>query len=185
MPISNPCKDGAALAKVNGIAPLWLDLAYGGTAQPDENVYLSSTSDSVTFRWAAETQPILLSSLFKPDPVNFSLTLSRDGSIRANYGSGNVNLVDSSLLSQAFGCALSAPTIGISNGHETYSALAFVSGQAGAANVVLRSLLPALRLQQFPVVKIEKPAANDVVQGVFAISGIAYDTNSFVNRLTS
>src|SRR5204863_9337480 len=125
---SSQCKDTKALANVNGIAPLWLDLAYGGAAQENENIYMSSNSDSVTIRWAAETQPLILSSYLKPDPVNFAVTLYRDGSIRTYYNPANMNLVGSSLLADAYGCGSAVATIGMPNGHETYSYSPFFSG---------------------------------------------------------
>ena len=40
-----------------------MDLAYGGTAQKNENVYMTTGPDWVMFRWAAETQPVLASGL--------------------------------------------------------------------------------------------------------------------------
>ncbi len=183
LPVSSPCKDAAALANVNGIAPLWLDLAYGGDAQADENIFISSTPDTVTFRWAAETQPFPTSSIFKPAPVNFSVTLNRDGSIRTDYGDGNKHLADNSVLTQAYGCALTTSTIGISNGHETYTYMPFVSGEGALDKLSSISLYPPFGFSSFPVVKIEKPAANEAVQDSLAISGVAYDSSSFINRL--
>ena len=48
-----------------------------------DEVYVTNTADEVTVRWRG-------SCLYDPDePVNFSATLGRDGSVRFAYGAGN------------------------------------------------------------------------------------------------
>src|SRR5262249_45883381 len=90
LPVFAPRVDPFGLVVTNGIAPLFMDLATDGGAQPGEDVYVSQGPDSVTFRWAAETAPDFTGS--RPEPVNFAATLFRDGRIQYNYGTGNRNL---------------------------------------------------------------------------------------------
>jgi hypothetical protein len=78
------------------IAPLWDDLRTDGSVQSGENIYIHQpTSDSVCFRWIAETK-------LTGDPVNIEVILYQDGRIKFNFGNGNTNLT---------------PTIGISKGN--------------------------------------------------------------------
>ena len=108
-PNATACNDSNSVASVIAIAPMWMDLVYGGQAQAGENVYFSTGPDSVTVRWAAETA-------FTGEPVNFSVVLYRDGRILYQYGAGNNNLVNT----DQFGCAHELPVVGISAGRDSY-----------------------------------------------------------------
>ncbi len=183
LPKFAPCSDRASLALTNGVAPLWMDLAYGGGAQRNENVYLSSGPGWVTFRWAAETQPASGANL-RPEPVNFSATLYDDGRIYFQYGEGNRSLLNSPVTAASRGCSASGPTVGISNGHETY--VHVVSSHDGrpdlekAASVTFE---PPLGAATAPVVTIEAPAPEAHQQGLLTVRGIAYDEEWDVTRL--
>src|SRR5262249_42113747 len=107
-PLSISCADSFDLEQHAGIAPLWIALSTAGSAQDGEDVYVSSTSDSVTYRFAGEV-PTILGTI---EPVNFSTTLFKDGRIEFLYGSGNHSLLST-------GCGTS-PVVGIANGHETF-----------------------------------------------------------------
>ena len=102
-PNPTACNDSASVASVPAIAPCGLDLAYGGFAQASENVYYSSSANSVTVRWAAET-------VYTGEPVNVSAVLYDDGRILFQYGAGNDNLVNTA----HFGCNTNTPVVGIS-----------------------------------------------------------------------
>jgi len=64
------------------IAAMWDDLKT--SASSSDNVYVTKTDDSVTFRWKGTYYS-------GGTAVNFSVTLSSDGSIRLAYGSGNAS----------------------------------------------------------------------------------------------
>lgn len=100
---SSGTNSASSLNFYQAIAPLWMDLRENGTSVANEGVYVSRpTSDSIRFRWAAETVKRDSSgALIAGNPVNFAVTLSRSGDILFEYGSGNTGI---------------APTIGISRG---------------------------------------------------------------------
>ena len=124
LPVFTGCADGNALTRFNGIAPLFMLLNTLGTGQTGEDVYVSRPApDAVTFRWAASTDTVFA----RPEPVNFAATLWEDGRIEFQYGSGNKNLSTDAPIS---GCPTSTPTVGISNGNETFTQLAFNSWAA-------------------------------------------------------
>lgn len=177
------CSDWYGLALTNGIAPLWMEVVYGGSAQKDENVYMSAGPGSVTFRWAAETQPFNL-LVTKPGPVNFSATLFDDGRIQFQYGEGNKNLIKDSYYGSIYGCTASAPTVGISNGHETYVGTSgYHDGNPDLEKAPSLMLEPPFGFSSFPVVKVESPASDEHYQGLLIVKGIAYDETSRIARL--
>jgi hypothetical protein len=107
------------------VAPLWWDLKTNGTLQPSEDVYVSQpTADSISFRWAAETFAF---DLKDARPVNFAVTLFRDGRIKFTYGMGNKDFIP--VYSGQFG----PPTVGISRGTETFAQ--FVETHDGNPNL--------------------------------------------------
>ena len=177
----SPCYDRASLAMDTAIAPMWMSLAYGGDAQNSENVYMSTGADSVTFRWAAETQPYLIPFL-TPGPVNFSATLYQDGRVTMQYGDGNRDLADSLVFAPS--CSPMAPTVGISNGHESYTLVSlFHDSHPNLENAPGLTFLPPFNNSSVPVVQIETPAAGDHVQDLLNLRGIAYDEGGGIARL--
>ena len=97
------------------IAPFYKDLMTNGSGQPGEDIYISSTSTSVTIRWCAE-------SYGSNRPANFSVTLYKStgtakGNIKFNYGSGNTNIY---------------PTVGVSYG-DNYNYIS--SSKNGSSNL--------------------------------------------------
>ena len=89
-----PINTAAALRFLPRIAGLWDDLTTNGGVGQD--IYLdTSVSGQARFRWQAETVEGGL-------PVNFAITLHKNGRIRFDYGAGNTGLT---------------PTVGVSRGH--------------------------------------------------------------------
>jgi hypothetical protein len=171
--ISNGCTDSFSLAEMPTIAPLWLNMTTSGLAQDNEGVFVTRTiANAVTVRWAGETV-----SNFPVDgsPLNFAATLSYDGTIRFQYGSGNADLGSAS---NPYYCA-SAPTVGISPGYGT-AALAIAIPTY--SNVAI-NFDPPFGNNSVPTVTLEAPQAGDTVQGMLTVKGIAYDTKSPVYRV--
>jgi len=182
LPKYAPCSDGASLALTDGIAPMWMDLAYGGTAQKNENVYMSTGPGPVTFRWVAETTA--LSALSRPSPVSFSATLFEDGRIQLRYGEGNKSLLNSASLAASRGCPVSGPTVGISNGHETYiHTPSSHNGRPDLENAYVLTFEPPFGNSSLPVGLVESPAAGQRYPGVLTVRGIAYDETAAIARL--
>ena len=68
------------------IGPLNGDWITNGSGQSGEDIYISTTANSVTITWKAE-------KLGSPtDILNFSVTLTDTGNITFKYGSGNTNV---------------------------------------------------------------------------------------------
>ena len=65
-------------AGYRAIIPLGLDLVTDGTAQPDEDIYITQTSSYVVVRWQAETYANQV-------PVDVELILYKNGNIQFNY----------------------------------------------------------------------------------------------------
>jgi Fungalysin metallopeptidase (M36)/Fungalysin/Thermolysin Propeptide Motif len=174
VPVSTACTDSSALTRWNAIAPLWLNLSTTGTAQPMENVYMSSTPDSVTFRWAAET----VSQFFgvAGSPVNFAATLFADGRIEYHYGAGNGNLTSSITAS---GCSPN-PAIGISNGHGVYALTTLFASLNNSATLHVD---PPFNNSSAPVGNLESPAPDQRFQDILQVTGVAYDSAVFVSRI--
>jgi hypothetical protein len=179
LPVSTLCTDSSALTRHTAIAPLWMELRTNGFAQPNEDVYVSEAPDSITFRWAAETDSVLPNQV--PQPVNFATTLFQDGRIQFHYGSGNQNLTNGLAFS---GCPTSTPTVGISPGTETYSQTVFtLQGQADLEEAPGVIFIPAFEHRSNPEAVLESPVDGDTAQGLLRLRGIAYDREAFVTRL--
>ncbi|MEJ7606513.1 MAG: hypothetical protein WKF37_09645, partial [Bryobacteraceae bacterium] len=172
-PYAASCNDEDTLGKFALIAPLWMEMAYGGRAQPNENVYYSTGPDSVTIRWASET-------LGTGEPINVSVVLYEDGRIRFQYGKGNKNLVNSTFR----GCNSTTPAIGISPGRESYVQRATnYTGSPFLEDAPSLLWEPPFGYSSFPEVIIETPEADGKVQGVLTVRGIAYDADASIARL--
>ncbi|MBI3209078.1 MAG: M36 family metallopeptidase [Candidatus Solibacter usitatus] len=175
-----PCNDIESLKYLAAVAPMWMAMRTNGAAQTGENVYVSRTADSVTFRWAGETTP---GSPFQaPDAVNFSATLARDGRITFQYGTGNKNLATGF---RGSACPVETPTVGISNGHESFVQLISThsgNGSLESAPVVIWE--PPYANLGGPVGILELPADGQAVEGPFIVQGVTYDadTNAFLRR---
>lgn len=170
-----PCNDIASFRLLPAIAPLWMDMRTDGFAQPNEDVYMSAGSSSVTFRWAAETNPV---SLFQdPDPLNFAVTLHAGGRIVFQYGGGNMNLAAGGQ-GGSLGCPATTATVGISNGHETFAQLPPTHDGAGtlenAPSIIWE---PPYANMGGPVTELELPAAGQNTEGIIIVQGIAYDAD--------
>ncbi len=167
------CTDSNSLSQVNGIAPLWMNMTSDGIAQNNEGVYVTrNIIDQVTVRWATETvSPFGLDG----NPVNVAATLFYDGRIQFQYGKGNAEL--GSADNPTF-CA-AAPTVGISPGHDTYT---FETPLPTYNNSFVR-FDPPFGTNSIPVAIIETPKADDTVQDVLKVSGIAYDAASPITRI--
>ncbi|HUS05397.1 MAG TPA: M36 family metallopeptidase [Bryobacteraceae bacterium] len=178
LPDFSPCSDVNSLALLNAIAPMWMDLRTDGSAQANEDVYTSRPDgDSITFRWAAETVSDFQTT--NPEPVNFAVTLQRDGQIQFRYGSGNRNLVSGS---QLFGCPAGAATVGLSNGHETYVELsAFHDSKGTLENAPMISWEPGFSAFGGSVGVLESPAAEDKITGVIRGKGYVYEVEPSVS----
>ncbi|HET8550532.1 MAG TPA: hypothetical protein VFL57_21120, partial [Bryobacteraceae bacterium] len=164
------------LADVKGIAPLLLDVRTNGSAQPNENVYVSRPSaDAIAFRWAGETNP--LPGLFTPEPVNFAATLFRDGRIEFSYGSGNRNLSFSTNASNAFGCSAESPLVGIASGRGTAAAAIDYIGRSNLENAQRVFFEPSTGATSAPSIRIEAPNAADTYEGILQTRITVYDAN--------
>jgi subtilisin family serine protease len=72
------------------IAGLWDDLR---TDRPGCDVFVTTASDHIIFRWQAVTFGILPDGTPRGEnPVNFEIELRNDGTVVTRYGSGNTNL---------------------------------------------------------------------------------------------
>ncbi len=172
------CTDRLTLASYNAIAPLWMESRTDGTAQPREDVYVSrATPDSITFRWAGQTD----TSTRAPEPLNFAATLFDDGRIMFNYGTGNKNLtVDFPFA----GCPISTPTVGISNGNETF--VQTVSTHIGAPNLENANTIrfdPPTGNSTLPKGILETPSVGQSFKDVLNGSAIIYDDQAIVTRV--
>ena len=174
------CNDLLTLRTVPAIAPFWLQLSTSGTAQPREGIYTSRpNANSIRFRWVAETS----TAFGVGTPVNFSATLVDDGSILFNYGSGNTDLANAFSVTGCLGRAglPGGPTVGLSSGHDTYSLGTFV--KSSWTNTTGFRFDPPFGFSSFPSVTLESPKADEKVQDILTISGVAYDTDTFFSRV--
>lgn len=182
LPDFSPCADLASLAMDTAIAPMFMNLATDGYAQSGEDVYVSRNSDeSITFRWAAETAPDYPGS--SPEPVNFAATLYQDGRIEYRYGKGNRNLVTGSNVN-SYGCSAGSPTVGLSNGHETFAQVAFThDGKGTLENASTVVFEPGFSYRGGPVGTLDSPEPDAHVPGVVTGSGIVYDVEKIIRRV--
>jgi hypothetical protein len=185
LPDFSPCTDLASLRLLTAIAPMWMNLATNGSAQSNEDVYVSQTADTVTFRWVAETSADveLPGVTAAPQPVNFSATLHRNGNIEFRYGSGNRALVSGS---QFFDCPVSGATVGISNGHDSFVQPVFThdsqNNLENAPTVIFQSPDTPIGGPQ-PI--LESPVAGDTLRSLISGRGIVFDPEPdvFIRRV--
>ena len=176
-PVLTGCTDRTTLPRFNGIAPLWMELITNGTAQPNEGLYVSRPRpDAITFRWAAETD----SSFTAPEPVNMAVTLYEDGRIESRYGPGNKNLsVDFPIA----GCPVSTPTVGISNGNESYTQTSAQHlGRPNLENAPALTWIPPFDHSSLPRITLTSPDGGQTTKGVLNGRAIIADTEQFVTK---
>lgn len=173
LPPGSGCWDTALLRQVTGIAPYFGPIRTNGAAQANENVYVSQRGeDSITFRWAGETN-VQGGLGLSPEPVNFAATLYRDGRVEFNYGSGNRNLSFPS--STASSC--SAASIGLSNGNGTaVSLMPEYIGRSSLENVPSVMFEPPEGMSSVPEIRIEVPTAADRYQGFLLGQAVISDS---------
>ncbi|MEO7142415.1 MAG: M36 family metallopeptidase, partial [Bryobacteraceae bacterium] len=173
LPDFSPCGDLPSLSLLKAVAPMWMQLRTDGAIQPKEDVYVSQTDNSVTFHWVAETSADI-EFLKPPSPVNFAATLFNDGRIEFQYGDGNRDLVSGS---QLFGCPAQPPTVGISNGHETFAEPVVTHDSQGSLQTALGvTLEPGFVPHGGAYLTLETPADGDTVQGLLSGTGLVYDS---------
>jgi hypothetical protein len=178
LPVPTPCTDVPTLNRFQAIAPLWMELRTNGRAQPNEDIYVSTTPDTVTFRWAAEVETF---STQPGEPVNFSATLYRDGRIQFSYGSGNRNLANGLRFA---GCFISTPTVGISPGTETYTQiLGTHTGLPNLENAPMVTLDPPFHHPSIPQARLESPVPDERFQSIIRGRGVTWDEQGTVTRI--
>ncbi|MDZ4803016.1 MAG: M36 family metallopeptidase [Bryobacteraceae bacterium] len=171
--IDFPCNTTQRATQVPTIAPLWMEMAYGGFGQRSEGVFYSTTPGAVTIRWAAET-------VATGEPINASVILYDDGRIVFQYGSANYDLTNSNQL----GCEATTPLVGISSGKGTFArTVDLYLGTAsleGYPDVVFD---PPFNYSSFPSVRLESPVAGGKYAGVVTVKGVSWDVNDYISRL--
>jgi hypothetical protein len=171
-PLPSACNDPDSVSRMIAIAPMYMEMVYGGRGQSGENVYISADSGSFTVRWVAETT-------HTGEPINVSAVLFSDGRILFQYGRGNNNLVNTGVT----GCSSTAPFVGLSKGNQAYLFPVEYSGSPNLDEAPSLVLDAPFSYSSLPVVRIETPTANGRYQGVLTVRGVAYDQNDFVDRL--
>jgi hypothetical protein len=168
------CSDSLNLMRYRGMTPLWLANAaasLSGTAQANEGLYISTTPDSITFRFAGEYAGVGQ----YPSPTNYAATLFSDGRVEFSYGSGN-QTVNSSANHNECG----APVYGLGNGHDVY-AMAAASGNFTNHTVVRFD--PPFHSGSVPTATIAAPRNGDRVQDILMVNGTASDSQLSVVAL--
>ncbi|NDJ12164.1 MAG: hypothetical protein EBY17_13385 [Acidobacteriia bacterium] len=178
----SPCTDSTSLPISKTIAPLWTQVTTLGSAQANEGIYVSQTAEApfipatFTIRWAGETYNLPAANGGSGNPVNFSATLSSDGTILFNYGAGNTEIGQA--LTQGLGCNAAA-TVGISNGHDVYSQAYLLASYANAA---IR-LDPPFQTPSYPNGTVDNPLEGAHVQGLMPVTGVAWDPGATISRV--
>jgi|GEM_PF-1606757 len=164
---ASPINSRTALLSRAAIAPLWFDLRTNGSVQTGEDIYTSRpTPDSIMFRWVAESVEVnQQGGLLPGKPVNFAVTLFRDGTIRIDYGSGNSGFAPRS--------GIRTPTVGISRGTETFSQIA--TAHDDNANLDQAQAIIFRMDAAAPSVSIASPGAGQSVKGTITIRADATD----------
>ena len=176
------CTDSTALRISKTIAPLWSQLLASGSAQANEGIYTSLTPATASagrafnIRWAAETYNISAANGGKGSPVNFSATLSEDGTILFQYGAGNAEIGQALVFGA--GCNAAA-TVGISNGHDVFGQAYTLTSYANAAV----RLDPPFNTPSYPNGTVDSPAEGSHVQGVMTVTGVAWDPGATISRV--
>ncbi len=174
------CPGAGALPFHNGVAPLWLGLNTSGAVQPGENVYQSRTDSSITFRWAGET--FLFRAGASREPVNFAATLYNDGRIEFRYGPGNRSLLSN--LVDAGPCTDPTPTVGLSNGRESFfQTVASHHARPNLENAPMVVIEPPFFFSSVPVGRLETPALGDSFRGFLSGRGVVFDSGAAISRV--
>ena len=164
------CTDAASLSGYAGIAPLWGNYSY--PSNNTQGIFVSyPTPKSMTIRWALET----FTAFGSGKPVNFAVTLTDEGLIQYQYGTGNVDIGQALTAS---GCG-PAPVIGISQGRDVRALTVLLSTLQNFAI----QFAPPFNSPSLPVVIIESPLANDKVKSIMTLTGIAYDPKAALSRV--
>lgn len=185
LPDFSPCSDLNSLRQLTAIAPMWMNLVTNGVAQPNEDVYVSETPDSVTFRWAAETAADIQipGVTAAPQPVNFSATLFSNGNIEFRYGAGNRALISGSQLT---GCPVSGATVGISNGHESLAQVSPLhDSQSSLENAPVVTFQSPYNPIGGPQIVLESPESGDTLSSLLSGKGVVFDSEPgvFIRRV--
>ncbi len=168
------CLDPATFSHIAAIAPMATWMRTNGGAQPNEGVYVSTGPNTVTFRWAGETQPLVNAPPFTPppSPVNFAVTLHENGEIRFHYGAGNSNIVNTA----SFSCNAITPFVGISRGAGT-GAIAPALGleRSNFAGAPTLEFYPPFGHASAPQGRLDTPVADASVDGPLTVRGVVFD----------
>lgn len=172
-----PCIDQASFSSVAAIAPMGMWMRTNGTAQTGQDVYVSSTPNSVTFRWAGETIPLISAPPLtpSPEPVNFAVTLHANGRIQFHYGGGNQNIVSSTPF---VGCEAGTPLVGISRGtgsNVVYHSIGYE--RVNFKDAPTLEFIPGMHNATVPDARLDSPLPEATVSGSLVVRGIAYDTD--------
>ena len=171
---SGACADSFNLRNYYAITPLWTassGTSMTGTAQANEGLFVSTGTNSITFRWASEFAGLGMS----PTPMNYAATLYSDGRIQFNYGTGNQNVETSANFNQC-----GPPVYGLGNGHDVYS-LASASGNF--ENHSTSRYDPPFGAGSSPSATVTTPKTGDHVQDILIVSGTAADPGASVVAL--
>ncbi len=170
-PSIGACADSVNLRNYYAVTPLWTASAstsMTGIAQPNEGLYVSTGTDSITFRWAGEYTGLGMSA----SPTNYAATLYSDGRIQFNYGTGN-QTVDNSANFNECGPAI----YGLGNGHDIYS----VSTASGNfENHSTSRYDPPFNAGTSPMAAVTTPKNGDRVLDILTVSGTAADPGAFI-----
>jgi hypothetical protein len=168
LPIFDDCEDPTAFVTYPSIAPLFVQF-YSPAPDPSWGVFMSQTSDSVTFRWEGG---VWGNGVFPPPPLRFAATLFRDGRIQFDYGPGNQNLHVALAGSPICG---SGPVFGLSPGRSNLGQPALVTGSLDRGpSIVFTGANPAAAP---PEGFVENPAAGAKTGVALRISGAALNRN--------
>ena len=139
------------------IAPLSVDLTTNGSAQVNEDIYITENPGNLIIRWVAEID-------YHKDPVNVELILYTDGRIQFNYDGGNA-------ISSGW-----PPSVGISKGDGLYFNLSAYHKEYTLTNADSYLFTPAT-LDAPPAVSITTPSYGEIVSGTVNIGASASDDN--------
>lgn len=177
------CLDPFTFSNITAIAPMATWMRTNGAAQPNEGVYVSTGPNTVTFRWAGETQPLINAPPFTPppSPVNFAVTLHENGEIRFNYGAGNSNIVNTA----SFSCNAITPFVGISRGAGTGAIVHSLglerSTFAGAPTL---EFYPPFGHSSAPSGRLDTPTVDATVEGLLTVRGVVFDADQSIMSAT-
>lgn len=139
------------------IVPFSTNLSTNGSAQANEDIYITENPSNLIIRWLAEID-------YYRDPVNVELILYADGRIQFNYDGGNA-------ISSGW-----PPSVGISKGDGLYFNLSAYHKEYTLTNVDSYLFTPAT-LDVPPAVSITAPSDGEIVSGTVNIGASASDDN--------